>query len=724
MLLVVGLTGLNARAQTSAEPRRVTEDSVPYPEGGQGNAEVVLELDISEEGTVTAAKLRRGRNPFARAARTAVLGWRFSPALRNGNKVPARVLTKITFVDPMPVIPALDALASVGDTLPEAPAPEPEAGDELDQVVILAERRNEIGGTLVPREEVRQIPGAFADPFRVAEVLPGIAPIVSGVPYFFVRGAPPGNVGYFIDGIRVPLLFHVGPGPSIIAPGLIERVDVVPSGYSARFGRVAGGVMSGETVASSGAMRGEFQARAFDASGLLEVPIAAQTSSVLFAGRYSYAQPLLDQVAPEYELGYWDYQTRANYQASPNDLFTLFAFGAADRLKNRSLDRVLFDTAFHRLDLRWDHTTSSSSSRVALTGAMDKASNAEEDDVAYASGIQTRGLRLRFSTDQRVSRDVMIRMGGDAGLDRIEKERLLVGEDFQAFPVRTDLSGSLFFDTVLTAPGVEVVPGVRADAARWRGQRETFIEPRLASRVRIFRYLAWVSQLGLSHQLPTQNVRVPGQAAEPLESSIQASWQAAEGLEFGSSSVLTGRITAFHTWNDATDPDLLGRSYGIEAFLRRSFTEGVGGILSYTLSRTVTTDERETLPSEFDRTHVLSLVLGADLGAGFRLGLRGYYATGQNYAVACPTPDCGPANEVLDRPFIVRGRLPDFYRADVRFEKRWELGTTGWFALTFEWFNATFSKETTTVRWAPAGGLEYPGREPLTVPSLGIEGGF
>ena len=47
---------------------------------------------------------------------------------------------------------------------------------------------------------------------------------VSGLPFFFIRGAPPGNAGYFLDGVRVPLLFHVGAGPSVVHPALIVRV--------------------------------------------------------------------------------------------------------------------------------------------------------------------------------------------------------------------------------------------------------------------------------------------------------------------------------------------------------------------------------------------------------------------------------------------------------------------------------------------------------------------
>ena len=66
------------------------------------------------------------------------------------------------------------------------------------------------------------------------------------------RGAPPGNVGYFIDGVRVPYLYHVGLGPSVIHPGLVDRVDLYPGGYPARFGRFAGGIVSGETTAPQG----------------------------------------------------------------------------------------------------------------------------------------------------------------------------------------------------------------------------------------------------------------------------------------------------------------------------------------------------------------------------------------------------------------------------------------------------------------------------------------
>lgn len=45
------------------------------------------------------------------------------------------------------------------------------------------------GGIFISQAEVRQLPGAFGDPFRAIEALPGVTPIVSGLP-FSTFGAP------------------------------------------------------------------------------------------------------------------------------------------------------------------------------------------------------------------------------------------------------------------------------------------------------------------------------------------------------------------------------------------------------------------------------------------------------------------------------------------------------------------------------------------------------
>jgi TonB family protein len=678
-----------------------------YPRNARGDAKVVLRLDIDEEGRVTSSTLLSGVEPFVTEARAVVRKWRFLPATRAGVPEKAGVRAMISFQDPQPIA-ALEPLA-----------------DEPDEVVVSAERRAEIGSSYVPSEESRQIPGTYGDPLKVAEVLPGAALILSGLPYVFLRGAPPGNIGYFIDGIRVPLLSHVGLGSPVIAPALIDRVDVIPSAYPARFGRAAGGIIAGETTPFSPVGRGEFEARAFDARGLVEAPLADGRVNLAIGGGASYANPIVHLVAPDYSLSYWDYQARVGIHATAEDTITFLAFGARDRLDSNALDRSLFDTQFNRLDLRWDRNTATGDTRFSITAGTDRVGNASEELNANGFQLETSGVHLRWDTDQTIAKGVALRAGMDLGIDRVSNEQDLSEGLVHLFPRHDDLSGSFYIDTVLRGAGVDVVPGVRVDAARWRNVDYLFCEPRLAARLRLFGGLSWVSQFGLAHQHPTQTVRIPGLSADPLEAYVQEAWQAAQGLEIEMSPTLRGKVTAFHSWIDGYFTDLSERSYGLEAMLRRDLTERIGGILSYTLSRTETTFGRDAIPSEFDRTHVVSAVLGVHLGAGFTLGVRGYYASGRRYAVSCPTPDCAPGDPTAPRDFEVRGRLPDFYRADARLEKRWEVGTTGWIAATLEWFNATLSKETTSASWSPVtGGIVYGTRAPLTLPGIGIQAGY
>jgi hypothetical protein len=68
-------------------------------------------------------------------------------------------------------------------------------------------------------------------------------------------------------------------------------------------------------------------------------------------------------------------------------------------------------------------------------------------------------------------------------------------------------------------------------------------------------------------------------------------------------------------------------------------------------------------------------------------------------------------------------RLPAFFRADLRLEKRWQLGREAWLSLVAEWMNATLSKEAISTS-CTLSGCEYREIGPVTIPSLGLEGGF
>ncbi len=101
----LGLSPALARAQKPelVAPTQIAAEPVPYPEGAHGAAEVVLELVIAQDGSVSDVSVREGNEPFASAARIAVLRWQFTPASRDGIPIRARITAKVSFREPVVV---------------------------------------------------------------------------------------------------------------------------------------------------------------------------------------------------------------------------------------------------------------------------------------------------------------------------------------------------------------------------------------------------------------------------------------------------------------------------------------------------------------------------------------------------------------------------------------------------------------------------------------------
>jgi hypothetical protein len=760
-------------------PRLLSDVRVVPPENMTEDVTVVLTIVVTATGAVRSVEADKVHEPYSSAAVASARRFVFAPAMRGDTPVAAKIKVEINFRQPeLPEPPPVPASPPEPSTAPaEAPPP--------SEVTVRGARIEPGRTATLTRAEVRQIPGTFGDPFRAIEMMPGVTPIVSGLPFFFIRGAPPGNVGYFLDGLKVPLLFHVGAGPSVVHPALIDRVDLYPGGYPARFGRFAGGVVSGETTAPLDRLHGEYNLRLFDAGAMVETPFASGKGTVLLAGRYSYTAALLSLFSPQTALSYWDYQGRVTYDVTPKDTVSVFALGSYDFLGQKTPTGTLtvFGTEFHRVDLRYDRDLGRDNHlRTAFTWGFDR-SRLQQDDRSVHSSLY--GARTELS--YHLGPDVLFRAGTQLELDSYAVD-LGPGDlsPSQAriagyFASRTDTVLGLYADTIIPITNsFELTSGARVDLYGSAGATAVGIDPRVALRTRITSRLHFLSALGIAHQAPGFVVPVPGFQPSGLQGGLQEALQESLGLEFDLGNETTFTATAFqNAFFHMTDPlgasvpqasgclpgafpsDVLqgdrgsqatgatscnprfasgvlgpdrsggggqgadsaggvraatafevrtmGAAYGLELYLKKRLTSKLGGFLTYTLSRSTRSFGNRTYIASFDRTHVVNAALAYDLGKHWRAGTRVVFYTGLPKA---PDPT-DPSST----------RLPPFFRLDLRLEKRWQLRGRAFISLVAEWMNATLSKEAVSTR-CTLSGCEAQTIGPITIPSLGVEGGF
>jgi hypothetical protein len=613
---------------------------------------------------------------------------------------------------------------------PPAPgggAPAAAAPVEPAPVEVSVRGVRDLGASAAQANELRDIPGTFGDPFQAVAALPGVIPVTSGLPYFYVRGAPPADTGYYIDGVPLPTLFHIGPGPSVVPAALIDRIELFAGAAPAEYGRFAGGIIAGETARPADVARGEASVRLFDASAMVETPVG-DSSSVLAAGRYGYPNALLSLLAPGLSLAYGDYTFRGTHKLNAVDTISVLALGSYDTETDASQELTPVDTLFHRVDVRLDHTSSHGSIRVATTLGYDRT--ATDLTPGILERLEETSVRVRVEAKQWLASDLRLEVGGDASglLNRVGTAPLALQQ----------IAGGFAEVRYLPSDRIELSAGVRADAYATTQAVTGAVDPRISLKLRVSRGLSTLTTLGVSHQPPTYFLPIPGLRLDP-SAGLQTVYQYSEGVELrlplALSAIVTGFYDADRNTNDfASDCGIFaadcngvarvdGSTYGLEATVRRAFSQRLAGWVSYTLSRAERHIGSTTFLSPFDRTHVIAAVVRYDFGAGVDVGVRATYDSGRPDIPAF-TLGGVPVYYAFGTSQAPQMRLPEFYRIDVRAEKRWTFGAK-WLAVVAEMFNATLTPEAVQYKCEiTTGRCTAQTIGPIALPSLGVEGGF
>ncbi|HEY1556727.1 MAG TPA: TonB-dependent receptor [Kofleriaceae bacterium] len=516
--------------------------------------------------------------------------------------------------------------------------------DPYEIVVVGEQRREEVSRITLKGPEIQQVPGTFGDPFRVIQALPGVASVVSLLPFPVVRGSSPSSTGFEIDGIRVPLLFHLLAGPSVIHPEFIDEIQFYPGGAPAPYGGYTGGIIDGITArAAPDAHLIDVDLNLLQVGGLVREPVPELDATVTAAARYGFPGLLLSLATDQASLAYWDYQLRLD-GGTKNDGWTMFLFGAHDELdlvaanaptneSNPPLSPAL-ELTFHRLDLRYHRTFGELDTTARVTGGFDKTFSMGTDFWVWSLDPS---LRARYKASKQLDLQAGIdgefrdlQQGGGTNASAGGLSSLTAG-------LSTSYWGSVFAEALWRPTSDWLIrPGVRADAYTDSTATKSDVDPRLTVRYKLgHRDLpdvapdsddsaVWLKgSAGIYHQPPRFVVPLPGLDQMPLKYGLLESYQTSLGTEIPlehrfdlsteaffnymdptifdlSTSALTAGTAANNSLlptqiitgtdmgqdiiNRLTTPEK-GAAYGLEVMLRRKAKSGIFGWVSYTLSR-------------------------------------------------------------------------------------------------------------------------------------------
>jgi hypothetical protein len=562
----------------------------------------------------------------------------------------------------------------------------------------------------------------------VIQNLPGVAraPFLSG--QLIVRGANPAQTLTFMDGVEIPLLFHLLGGPSVINAEFVDKVNFFPGGFGARYGRAIGGVVDVETrKGAQDTLHGVVKLDVLDGALFITSPIVNGVS-VSAAARRSWVDAILPLLLPKDPNGgtllvlprYWDYQVRVDIGRVPQDpligghTFYVFAFGSDDQLKvvatggARTRDISLdIHTLFHRMKGDWTYRKGIFTSSFAPYIGYDLGSfNFGTSKIAadIYSGGGREDLSLRFSPN------FTFRGGFDLFLEHLVGRAeipLIGGTQYVSFPgddpqaemqsltkILNTFDGALYAETDFSFGPVTVTPGLRATAISSVGQKLYALDPRLWAKVQVTDRATIKGSVGLYSQRPPAADLIQAPFGNPNLGPERA-FQTSLGALYRFTDAINLDVTGFYNrrFLNIVDPGAtivnangsvtqeafanagIGRAYGLEVLLRHEVTAQFFGWVAYTLSRSEVrrTDTSDPYAlSTFDETHILTLVASYRLPWGFELGARFRYVTGRPTTPTIHPYDIYSADG--NRYFPTAGatnsaRLQDFNQLDLRLEK-------------------------------------------------------
>ena len=556
----------------------------------------------------------------------------------------------------------------------------------------------------------------------------------------------------------------------------MEKIDLYPGGFPARFGRATGGIVSVETrAAKSDGVHGSADIDILDAGAYLRFPVG-DNGAFAVAGRRSYLDIMLSFFLPEQSPGtrllvvpvYEDYQLRFDYDLKEHGKLSFFLIGSSDTLEVLSEDEEMdsslnlsasisflrFIASYKRMltdNLQLTISQSIGNDSIGAAGSQ------LEDAPAFSSfniSQDTLGYRMRINgelsssvyldtgidIDSRVTKyDLLVPLNDDIrtfGATDIDPEELLINTHQLSFGIHADVAWDI-------NSKLRLIPGLRGDFYLLDGKKRHSFDPRLVSRYAIDNKWTVKGYLGLFHKAPapegfnTEYGNPNLELERALQLGVGGEWKPTPNWLIDGELYFIDRTNLAKFTPEATVDENaeqvdrlffantgVGDTVGFELMVKRKVTQKLYGWLSYTysVSRERNSPEKEYRPTAFDQHHTLNAVASYRTESGWELGSRFRLSTGRPR-----TPVIGSTfNADTSRYGQVQGdersaRAKTFNQLDIRAEKTWLFNT---------WLLGIYVDVQNVLNTENEEGIQYDYRfrnsSPITsipfLPTLGVRG--
>ena len=547
---------------------------------------------------------------------------------------------------------------------PQADEASGEEQDDFVVVVVVPKIVKEVVSTEIKAEEGRRVPGTGGDTLKVVQNLPGVARAAFGSGALVVWGAAPEDTRVYVDGVRVPLLYHGGGLRSTIHSDLVRTIDLAPGGWGVEYGRGLGGLVNVTTRAPrADRAHGSVSVDVIDSAAMVEVPLS-DTTRLLVAGRKSYLDRTLNWFTKEDVNDfvpiptYWDGQAKLVHDLGPNETVELFVLGSNDDLTRTVTNpdpalvkREATGSGFSRFAVTWRKQLDDGSS-VWVTpsfGRDRKRTTSYFGATPTDLDVASSNYGLRAAWRGKALEHVVVTGGVDfeAQLSDLARTGAVTlppregdvsvfgqvpGDQINVDQWSTTLASVAPYgqaDIALLGDRLHVVPGLRVEPFLTGGSRrtpvkgetpsigftrsETAVDPRLSVRLAASDRVSLKAAWGLYHQSPDP-ADLSAVFGNPLL-GISRAEHLLGGASVKLADTLSAEVVGFWSRShdlvsrsEASTPLLAqalvqekeGRAYGGQILLRKELAGGFFGWASYSLIRSERKDHPDTDWRPFD----------------------------------------------------------------------------------------------------------------------------